>query len=252
MIFGGLALMLMSGVLLIYLVSSELLSTTADGIPRESFFASNQNIGDWGEDLTDLGGGYSVGEEFHLTIDDDVWEHPLIVDAGFEWWGYQNWTHSSHYGNLSASVKVRVVDAAPEAVGCLMVRQDPTEPDEPLDNPEDLLGYDRYSFSLCLSEYYGLYVSWEDQTANNGIGLTDYWYPEPEINEYIRPVSEWNELKVIAKDETMWMFLNGEYAGTTTYPGPSRGAVGVHIIVPYGTEATIAFKDLEIRRLGLF
>lgn len=66
----------------------------------------------------------------------------------------------------------------------------------------------------------------------------------------MNPINEWNTLKIVAKGETIWLFLNGEYVGVAHHPGNSSGGIGMSIDVERDTEDAFAFRNLVVRQLG--
>ncbi len=65
----------------------------------------------------------------------------------------------------------------------------------------------------------------------------------------LNPLNEWNRLKIIAKGNMTWMFVNDQYAGFAYHLGPPSGAIGVRISVPRGGYGTFAFRNLTISRI---
>jgi hypothetical protein len=257
----GIPTLLMAGfsVLLILITLASITTASPHGIPRESILPSIERLSTWGSYETPYSSALVVGSEMRLSITEDAWDLPPLDDPDGPYsWAAGAWTYRSDYADFSASIDVKALEAAPYASGCLMVRSDPaggpginTDPatwDEALDAWE--LGYG-YSFNLCLSEEDGLYAWWGDATATEGEYSGDFVYLWGEdIDAAIRPMDEWNRLKIIAKGETIWMFINGQYAGAARYPGPHNGSIGMRIDVERDGYGTFAFCDLEIRRLG--
>ncbi len=208
------------------------------GIPREGIIPGPQFLYTW-ELPTDDPTFHSrvQGEELVLSVDEDAWDDPTLEDPEIYSWGGSFQTYRDGYEDFSASVMVRSVDSDPYASGCLLVRAD-GEYDPPI-----------YGFTFCISEEYGLWGYWYDETQ----GPEAWDWPYIAYTDYadsIEPVDEWNELKVIAKGETIWMFLNGDYVGVARHPGHQSGTIGVSIDVERDGHGAFAFRDLDIRRLG--
>ena len=233
LIFGGL-----SGGLL-FLDIAELVTASPNGIPRVGAVPNRHDLSTW--DIAandDLFESRTQGNELHLGVPLNAWENgDLADDPDMYSWGGSYQTFFSHYQDFSASIDVRAVDADPTASGCLLVRSDPSN------------DADRFGFHYCLSEDYGLWAYWYDETGTFSEGDWLFFYEEQYIDA-LRPIEEWNQLKIVAKGETVWMFLNGEYIGVTRHYGVSRGGIGMSIDVERDTHGEFAFRNLDIRRLG--
>jgi hypothetical protein len=249
----GVPLLLACGFIAALLAIGLSLAATgpSDGIPRESFIPSDHDLGDWDESADPLGSALTQGDEMHLIIEETVWGDPLLSDPDSTVsWQTSAATYRDDYADLSASIDVRAVSADPSASGCLMVRADPEIDPVLSGDPDAASEGDRYAFNLCLSEEYGVYAWWWDETRPDGYTVDFVWFDDPRVWEAMRPLEEWNRLKIIAEGETIWMFLNGDYVGATRYTGPAEGTVGFRIDVERETHATFAFRNLEIRGLG--
>ena len=235
----GLALVMIgfSAVLILFNIVS-ITTASPHGIPRESLIPGPQFLSTWDLPPDDPTFQSAIhGEELRLTVGAEAWEDPSLADPEIYSWGGSFQTYLAHYQDFSASVMVRSVDSDPYASGCLLVRAD-GEYEVPV-----------HAFSYCISEEYGLWAEWYDETQ--GEDAWDYPYIAwPDYEDVISPVEEWNELKIIAKGETIWMFLNDAYVGVTRHPGTQQGTIGIAIDVERDGYGAFAFRDLDIRRLG--
>lgn len=233
--------MLVAGAIM--LVASIQMSAwgTTNGVPRDSIFATYENLGDWGDSNVEGFRSYAHINEQHLIVDEEVWD--TVPSGQGTYWGRRPraWTANNGYRNFSASMQVKQMSGDASASGCLMVRAD--------DGESDSYDYDRFSFNLCISSHYGAYYWWNDESEGADHWESDFFVDDA-IDAVMRPLDQWNTLKIVAKDETIWMFLNDKYIGATRHFGPNTGGIGLRIDVEPDTGGHFAFRNLEIRRLG--
>jgi hypothetical protein len=216
------------------------MTASPHGIPREGIIPGPQFLYAWELPPDDPTFQSAVhGEELRMSVGAEAWNDASLDDPEIYSWGGTFQTLRTNYQDFSASVQVRSIDSDPYASGCLLVRGD-GDYYTPI-----------YAFTFCISEDYGLWAYWYDETQGADAWDTPY-IATAEYDDALKPLDEWNELKIIAKGETIWMFLNGAYVGVARHSGTQTGAIGVSLDVERDGYGAFAFRDLDIRRLGWF
>jgi hypothetical protein len=206
--------------------------TDENGIPREGI----RVLPLWGSSFDRADAWYEDGlaidpgdDRIFLSVDSSYWDDPEHEDdyVGRVWWRHT----FRRLRDLSVRVEVRSLASAPEDAGCLVARTAVL--------PWD----DETGYWLCIDGY-GVYGHGDES------GL-EYFarYDDPARAEMLRPVEEWNTLKIIARDETLWLFANGHHIGTVEDVA-RKGRVGV-LVEAYGPDgAQFEFRDLKVYKLG--
>jgi hypothetical protein len=210
--------------------------TNADGAPREGIRAYpvfGPSFDGWRE-MHEDGYHLDIGDgSARLTIEASLWD----ADGSDGYYDWSSWgkLRRDPARDLSASVALRAATPDETATGCLMLRADTD------------MSADDHAFNFCIDRH-GAYAYWFDR-GTDANGYLDL-YDDPAAQDALNPLDTWNMLKVIAKGERLWLYINDVYVGQAVQSGKKGGTVGIRVdaVRPDGGE--FEFRRLTVRGVG--
>ncbi|RIK45392.1 MAG: hypothetical protein DCC58_06580 [Chloroflexi bacterium] len=197
-------------------------STVLPGsIPGEGPVLYDRPLSEWRAEYQQYGWMAPSATSLHIGVYGGLGMH--IIEA---------WTNQSDFSDISASVDVREVSQGSAAAGCVSVRHDVSTGD--------------YSFCIL-----GNGRTW---AAYNYVDESGEWHTEVLLTDAtrsgIRPPSQWNTLKIVAKGNQLWFIANGVVHGSVQHTARWEGAVAVSVTTwDESQDAEFEFKNLIVRAL---
>ncbi|WP_051006701.1 family 16 glycoside hydrolase, partial [Nitrolancea hollandica] len=164
------------------------------GVPADGPVLYHSALTDWVAFNQNGDSGAVAGGTYHITAANQ--RFPRIK------------AHDLNFTDSTVSVAVRMVSQSQKAGACLFTR---------------LVGADTAHYALCMAADGKAQASYDYFDAQNN--------PQTQVlleaKQYggTLPANQWNTLKITAKGNSLWFFINGVLMGTATAPsgGPANG-----------------------------
>ncbi len=187
------------------------------GAPADGAVLYHSNLHDWASFNRNGDSAGVVGNTYHIKA--ATQRFPRIKG------------HNLNFTDSTVSVGVRMVSQSQQAGACLLTR---------------LVGQDTAHYALCMAADGKARASYDFFDAQNNPQSQEL-LPTKQYGGTL-PTNQWNTLKITAKGNSLWFYINGVLMGTATAPagGPANGNIGIGVGNADSTPAEYEFQNMIV------
>lgn len=187
------------------------------GAPADGAVLYRSNLNDWATFSKDGDSAAVVDGKFRITA--ATQRFPRIKG------------HNLDFADSTVSVGVRMVSQSQNAGACLLAR---------------LVGQDTAHYALCMAADGRARASYDFFDAQNNPQSQEL-LPTKQYGGTL-PTNQWNTLKITAKGNSLWFFINGVLMGTATAPAGAagNGNIGIGVGNADSNPAAYEFQNMLV------